>query len=396
LAAPSASSFSPASGAATRSTAASTSPRRPAWSRSPPAASSSPTCRSAATPDIELRTLRDGGQTALEIAEYAAGFLAKAEKSLDLALYDFDLEQETAKLVATALLEAQSRGVEVRLAFNVDHDKPIPEPPPPHADPSLLDDLAVPTKRILGVPDLMHHKYVVRDGADVWTGSTNWSDDSWSREENVIAVVHSNELAERYTEDFEQLWDTESVEKSGFVEPNPIRVGDGKVRAWFSPGHGEALATRIAHRIAKSRVRIRICSPVMTSGPVLGALAEAVSDGKCDVAGVVDATQMKGVFHQWQLNGNSEWKMPAIRRIFANGRFTGKNSMPYGQGDVHDFMHAKVVVADDYLFTGSYNLSHSGERNAENVLEVEDSALADQLAVFVDEIHALYPAAPIP
>jgi len=70
--------------------------------------------------------------------------------------------------------------------------------------------------------------------------------------------------------------------------------------------------------------------------------------------------------------------------------------MPYGQGDVHDFMHAKVVVADDYLFTGSYNLSHSGEQNAENVLEVEDSALADQLAAFVDEVHALYPAAPIP
>jgi phosphatidylserine/phosphatidylglycerophosphate/cardiolipin synthase-like enzyme len=361
-----------------------------------PAASSSPTSRSAATPDIELRTLRDGGQTALEIAEYAAGFLAEARRSLDLALYDFDLEQETAKLVATALLEAQSRGVEVRLAFNVDHDKPIPEPPPPRADPSLLDDLAVPTKRILGVPDLMHHKYVVRDGADVWTGSTNWSDDSWSREENVIVVVHSAEVAARYTEDFEQLWETESVEQSGFVEPNPVRVGDAKVRAWFSPGHGEALATRIAHRIARSKTRIRICSPVMTSGPILGALAEAVSDGKCDVAGVVDATQMKGVFHQWQLNGNSEWKMPAIRRIFANGRFTGKNSMPYGQGDVHDFMHAKAVVADDYLFTGSYNLSHSGEQNAENVLEVEDSALADQLAAFVDDVRALYPAAPMP
>jgi phosphatidylserine/phosphatidylglycerophosphate/cardiolipin synthase-like enzyme len=134
----------------------------------------------------------------------------------------------------------------------------------------------------------------------------------------------------------------------------------------------------------------------MTSGPVLGALAEAVSDGKCDVTGVVDATQMKGVFHQWQLNGNSEWKMPAIRRIFGEGRFTGKNSMPYGQGDVHDFMHAKVVVADDHLFTGSYNLSHSGERNAENVLEVEEAELADQLAAFVDEVRALYGAAPIP
>ena len=358
--------------------------------------SSSPTSRSAATPDIELRTLKDGGQSALEIAEYAAGFLGGAQTSLDLALYDFDLEQETAKLVAAALLEAQSRGVKVRLAFNVDHAKPIPEPPPPDADPDILDNLDVPTKRILGVPDLMHHKYVVRDGADVWTGSTNWTDDSWSREENVIVVVHSADVADRYTEDFDQIWETEIVEQTGFVEPNPIRVGDAKVRAWFSPGHGEALATRIAHRIAKSKKRIRICSPVMTSGPVLGALAEAVSDGKCDVTGVVDATQMKGVFHQWQLNGNSEWKMPAIRRIFGEGRFTGKNSMPYGQGDVHDFMHAKVVVADDYLFTGSYNLSHSGERNAENVLEVEEAELADQLAAFVDEVRALYGAAPIP
>jgi phosphatidylserine/phosphatidylglycerophosphate/cardiolipin synthase-like enzyme len=284
----------------------------------------------------------------------------------------------------------------VRLAFNVDHAKPIPEPPPPHADPSLLDNLEVPTKRILGVPDLMHHKYVVRDRTDVWTGSTNWTDDSWSREENVIVVVRSPQLADRYTEDFDQIWQTETVEETGFVEPNPIRVGEAKVRAWFSPGHGEALATRIAHRIARSRKRVRVSSPVMTSGPILGALAEAVSDGKYEVTGVVDATQMKGVYHQWQLNGNSEWKMPAIRRILGGGRFTGKNSLPYGQGDVHDFMHAKVVVADDYAFTGSYNLSHSGEENAENVLEVEDAGTADELAAFVDEIRALYPAAPIP
>jgi len=319
-----------------------------------------------------------------------------ARKSLDLALYDFDLEQDTAKLVANALLAAKARGVAVRLAFNVDHDKPIPEPPPPRADPSLLDDLDVPTKRILGVPDLMHHKYVVRDGQDVWTGSTNWTDDSWSREENVIAVVHSAGISGRFTEDFEQLWTTGIVAESGFVEPNPVRVGSARVRAWFSPGHGEALATRIAHRIAKAKKRIRLGSPVLTSGPILGALCEAVSDGKVDVAGVVDATQMKGVYHQWELNGNSEWKMPAITRVFRGAPFTGKDSLPYGQGDVHDFMHAKVVVTDDYIFTGSYNLSHSGEENAENVLEVQDEALAERLAAFVDDVRARYSAAPIP
>ena len=35
-------------------------------------------------------------------------------------------------------------------------------------------------------------------------------------------------------------------------------------------------------------------------------------------------------------------------------------------------MHAKVVVADDVAFVGSFNFSRSGERNAENVLEIHD------------------------
>ena len=43
-------------------------------------------------------------------------------------------------------------------------------------------------------------------------------------------------------------------------------------------------------------------------------------------------------------------------------------------------MHAKVTVADDVVFAGSFNLSRSGEMNAENVLEVHDPELAEQLA----------------
>ena len=284
----------------------------------------------------------------------------------------------------------------VRLAFNVDHENPIPVPPPPRGEPSLIDSLDVPTKPIPGIPDLMHHKFVVRDGQSVWTGSTNWTDDSWSREENVIVVVESGAVAGAYTIDFEQIWNSGSVAETGFVDPNPVRVDGKRVRTWFSPGHGEALATRIAHRIAKAKRVVRVASPVITSGPILGALAEQVSDGKVDIAGVIDASQMRGVYHQWRLNGNATWKMPLVARVFGDGRFTGKESTPYGQGDVHDFMHAKITVADDLVFTGSFNLSHSGETNAENVLEIRDAALAERLAGFIDDIRARYGAAPLP
>jgi phosphatidylserine/phosphatidylglycerophosphate/cardiolipin synthase-like enzyme len=346
---------------------------------------------------IEAHLLTDGGQPADDVAERLAAFLGAARRSLDLALYDFDLLQPTAKIVAAAVVDAEKRGVAVRLAYNVDHEKPPPVFPPPRGEPSLIDSLDVPTKGIPGVPDLMHHKYAIRDRDTVWTGSTNWTDDSWTRCENIIVIVESPGIAAAYTTDFEQLWVTGSVEQSGFVDPNPIDVGGHRVRAWFSPGHGEALATRIAHRIKRARHRVRVCSPVLTSGPILGALAECVSDGKVEVTGVCDGTQMSGVYHQWDLNGNSAWKLPLVARVLGGGRFTGKNSTPYGRGDdVHDFMHAKITVADDHVFTGSYNLSHSGELNAENVLEVEDPQLAERLAAWIDEVRGRYDPAPVP
>ena len=345
---------------------------------------------------IEVHTLTDGGQPAADVAEKLAGFLGAARRTLDLALYDFDLLQPTAAVVGGAVVEAERRGVAVRLAFNVDHEKPRPLFPPPRGEPTLIDRLEVPTRGIPGVPDLMHHKFAIRDGEAVWTGSANWTDDSWTRCENLVVVVESRAVAAAYTKDFDQLWGTGVVAESGFVDPDPMDVDGRRTRAWFSPGHGEALATRIAHRVKKARRRIRVCSPVVTSGPILGALAECVSDGKVDVAGVVDATQMRGVFHQWNLNGNSEWKLPLVGRVFGQAPFSGKNSTPYGEGSVHDFMHAKVTVADDLVFTGSYNLSHSGELNAENVLEIRDAELADRLAGWIDEVRGRYGSAPLP
>src|SRR5437867_11131480 len=144
---------------------------------------------------IRIRTLTDGGQQALEIARLVAAFLGAAKRSLDLAQYDFNLGLETKEIVAGAIREAAARGVAVRVIYNVDHANPIPVPPPPEPDVALIATLPVDGKAIAGIPDLMHHKFVIRDGASVWTGSLNWTDDSWSRQENVVAIVHSEAIA---------------------------------------------------------------------------------------------------------------------------------------------------------------------------------------------------------
>lgn len=341
---------------------------------------------------IRIRTLTDGGQQPLEIANLVAEFLGAAKSSLDLAQYDFNLGPETREVVAGAIRQAAARGVAVRVIYNIDHGNPIPVPAPPEPDVELISSLGVPSRAIAGVPDLMHHKYVIRDGDSVWTGSTNWTDASWSRQENVIVWADSPELAHAFRLNFEELWEGGVVARSGFVEPRPVDVAGTRVRPWFAPGFGEALSHRIAKKIGQAR-HVRICSPVITAAPVLATLAQMLADGKADVAGCVDATETDEVVRQWRAEPNVAWKLPLLEHVL-RGSFSGKRSEPWDPiGSVHDFMHAKVVVADEVVFVGSFNLSHSGEQNAENVLEIPDASLAERLSAYVDEVRRRYPAA---
>ena len=340
---------------------------------------------------IALTPLDPGGEPA-DVARRVVEFVGEAQSTLELALYDVRLPDPVGTQVREAIEGAAARGVKVRLAYNDEREeRDVPVPPPPLTERDLIESLAVPTKGIPGIPDLMHHKYVVRDGRSVWTGSTNWTQDAWSLQENVIAVVESEAVAAAYRHNFDELWDTGQVDRSGFAEPQPIDVGGAQVRAWFTPGQGRDLSHRIAEAIGRATRRVRIASPVITAGPILGTLAQEAAEGRLDLAGVVDAPQTSQVFRQWGENPRSAWKVPLLATVLREAPFTGKPSTPYAPGRIHDYMHAKVTVADDVVFCGSFNLSRSGELNAENVLEIHDPELAEQMAVQIDAIRGRYP-----
>ena len=347
---------------------------------------------------VEVTTLTDGGQPADEVANALAAFIGASQTTLEVAIYDINLPEPTGKIVRDAFTAAHERGVAIRLAYNADYRFEAPlVPPPPTTVPAFVEAFPFATQAIPGIPDLMHHKYVVRDRAAVWTGSTNWTIDSWTREENILVTVSSPALAAHYLEDFEQLWTTLQVSRSGKTDTLPVAPG---IAAWFCPGHGEKLARRIAHAISSAQRRVRIASPVISSAPVLEALAHVVAAGKIDLAGVVDATQIAEVLHQWHENqtesGIPSAKAPLLREALTRAPFSGKVTTPYAPGSVHDYMHAKVTVADDTVFVGSFNLSHSGEMNAENVLEIADAGIADECAAFIDSVRGRYPAVSLP
>jgi phosphatidylserine/phosphatidylglycerophosphate/cardiolipin synthase-like enzyme len=355
-------------------------------------------------PPIDLYFLTDGGQSADTVATRIAGFIDAATKALDIAIYDLRLEAGPASTVLAAFEAAQKRGVAVRLMFNLDHPDTIPVPPPPAVDWNFIEQLktiGVQTKAIHGVPDLMHHKYVVRDigsaQAAILSGSTNWTNDSFTREENVTFTIASAEVAAAYEQNFEELWQKPVVADSGrFTAPWSTLADSTRLRPYFCPGGGLKLVHEMARSISTAKRRLRICSPVITSGPILGALGDACEHSQADISGVYDATQMDEVQHQWSSQTTASWKIAAFQSIATAVRFGSKRSIPYAKGSVHDFMHAKILVADDYVYAGSFNLSHSGEQNAENVVQFENPRIAELCTAYIDAVAARYGGRPLP
>ena len=343
-------------------------------------------------PAIGLTTLTDGGQRAADVAREIAGFVSAAEESVDVAVYDVRFETDAGGLVLASLLAAQQRGVDVRLLYNVAHPGPIPVPPPPETKPEALEALPVPTRGVAGIPDLMHHKFVVRDRRAVLTGSTNWTDDSWTRQENVMLSVRSPEVAYGYSLAFGQLWEIGCVGEVGQGRP---AVGDRRIRA--GPGlvrprarRGALAPRREAHR--EGARRVRIASPVLTSGPILATLVEVVNEQRCDVAGIVDETQVDQVFYQWRTNGVSEWKIPLLRRILDGAAFSGKNVDPLDAG-VRARLHAREGRRRRrHRLRGKLQLLEVGRaRTPRTCSRSATPRLADRLAAYVDEVRARYP-----
>nr|WP_232037601.1 phospholipase D family protein [Candidatus Erwinia haradaeae] len=132
------------------------------------------------------------GQTAKEIILLA---ISEAHESIDIAAYSF-----TSKPIALALVDAQNRGVNVRLVadkksnsskytavtFLINH----------HVAVKLNEKYAI-----------MHNKFIIIDGHSVETGSFNYTQSAVKHNaENVIYLRNCPKVSEKYMVEFNRLW----------------------------------------------------------------------------------------------------------------------------------------------------------------------------------------------
>jgi phosphatidylserine/phosphatidylglycerophosphate/cardiolipin synthase-like enzyme len=353
-----------------------------------------------------LRDREHGGDVfqAKAVADQLAAFVEAATRSIDIAIYDFRLaDPGLVSTVMGALTAAADRGVTVRIGY--DAGKPAvataqtfaalqADPAPPGTGNFLRGQLggtAVLLQPIKAGGQLMHSKYVIRDAssarAAVWTGSANFTDDAWNRQENNVITIASHPVATAYRTDFDQMWASGTITGTGKGDIGHTRIG-GHTVAWdFCPGDGRAVNVALAARIAGARNRLVVASMVLTSHEVLGALAAAVDRG-VPLSGIYDSGQMDPIVKEWRQNPKNATVVADWEKVSAH--LGHKRSLPYTPTGTHNFMHLKVLLADDVLTTGSYNFSANAEHNAENQLHVNDPATVGAYADFLHTVIAAY------
>jgi phosphatidylserine/phosphatidylglycerophosphate/cardiolipin synthase-like enzyme len=118
-----------------------------------------------------------------------------AKESMYIAIYSFTQDD-----IASAVLRAKERGVEIRIVFDYDQSKNDSS-----VDEKLIE-AGIPVKRLDG-SGYMHNKFTIIDGSIVSTGSFNYSKNANEKNNENLLFIKNSDLASLYKSDFDLLWE---------------------------------------------------------------------------------------------------------------------------------------------------------------------------------------------
>jgi len=280
-----------------------------------------------------------------------------AKLSIDVAAYSITLNS-----FRNALLNAHDRGVDVRIVMestNMDS-----------SDVQRLLEAGIP---IVGDRQngLMHDKFVIIDRSEVWTGSMNFTDSGTYDDNNNLIRIHSTEMAENFTKEFEEMFlENRFGENIEPATPHPSLEIDGtRVDTFFSPDDG--VLTHLAVVLSGAEESIYFLAFSFTSND-LGAIVRDKAKKDLTVQGVMD---------EEQISSNQGTEFDPFKQAGVDVRIDGID----GQ------MHHKVFIIDESIVVlGSYNFSQSAEtRNDENLIVIYNRAIAEQFMLEFERVRRL-------
>lgn len=283
-----------------------------------------------------------------------------SKTSIDMALYGWDNVPE----IYNALKQAKSKGVKIRIAYDNSTNNYYPE---------TINLLKLANVSFGDTPKiLMHNKFIIFDNKRVVTGSMNFSKTGFSGfNSNCIIFINSQEAAQIYKQEFEQMINGKFHNEKSSVEHKTVQLGKTKITPFFSP-KDKIIVNNIIPLINNAKHYIFIPAFIITHEEFSNALINA-HKRNVTIKIITDATNVS--------SSRSKIKILRNAGIFVKvENYAGK-------------MHSKSIIIDDkYVLAGSMNFTKSGEtKNDENFLIIEDERLARYYRGFFEYLWAKIP-----
>lgn len=283
-----------------------------------------------------------------------AAAIDSARLTLDIAIYSIGLRS-----IRDAIIRAHKRGVQVRMVMESDNmDRSAPQ---------RLKEEGIP---ILGDrrEGLMHNKFVIIDGYEVWTGSANFTETGLYDDNNFLLRIRSVKIAENFIKEFNEMFVDDKFGDNIVPEtPNPrVAVEGTEIETYFSPDDG--VQRRIVEVVNSAQESIYFMAFSFTSDPI-GEAMRARARAGVTVAGVMEDEQIRS-------NVGTEYD--PFRQAGLN---------VYRDGNPGQMHHKVIIVDERIVILGSYNFSNAAEtRNDETALVIFDEQLA---ALFLEEFKRI-------
>jgi phosphatidylserine/phosphatidylglycerophosphate/cardiolipin synthase-like enzyme len=315
-----------------------------------------------------------------KLTERLVTFIADTHSTLDVAIYDLT---QTAVLAALQTV-ANDPGRRLRIAFDASGEQPTsatvdPKPGKTHAAIEAAGLMPYATPVYVKSSHLMHDKFAIRDAKALWTGSANFTEGGLSLQDNTCLVADSITLAKLYQPVFDALLSQPTAPVLQ-AAPKPVALSGAEVSVYFAPGAGEGI-DELCTRLTSQAQKVRLMAFVITDPDILGSLRRFSAQGE-DFEAIVDPAAISTAKKITSLDPALFWWTHDPRvRIAPSHAFTAT-------GD-NDFQHNKVLVLDDQrIVCGSYNLSENAEANDENLLLIESAEIAQAYHAYFDAVYA--------
>ena len=296
-----------------------------------------------------------------DLRKVIVDFIDGATKRLDIAVQELDCLD-----IAKAVIRARQRKICVRLVLEGNYltvKKAIANPFESKGENEtnrLIHDAilrsAINVKSDFN-PKIFHQKFIIRDGNDLLTGSTNFTDTGTSTNLNHIVLIHDAKVASIYSKEFREIMQGHFGKLNEGHDPTPDKVSVSEIpmRILFAPDHSPEMEIMKQMLKASRRIDFAIFTFAQSSG--IDDTMITLKNAGIKIRGALDGKQ-----------ANQDWAAThPIQQAGVELYYVPK------QEALRKLHHKLMVIDEQVVIVGSFNYTGPANRfNDENIIILGD------------------------